>query len=94
MRSLNRGSFRASPTHKFKLDRALVCVNQKNEEELQAFGKADLFERMKNISYQFITGMLMASPLFAFTTGFALNREILEYTSSFFENRLREQELN
>ncbi len=24
MRSLNRGSFRASPTHKFKLDRALV----------------------------------------------------------------------
>ncbi len=25
MRSLNRGSFRASPTHKFKLDRALVA---------------------------------------------------------------------
>ncbi len=27
MRSLNRGSFRASPTHKFKLDRALVSPN-------------------------------------------------------------------
>ncbi len=26
MRSLNRGSFRASPTHKFKLDRALAIL--------------------------------------------------------------------
>ncbi len=61
----------------------IIHLTSANQQEINAFGAADTYERMRRVSYQIMTTFLtLGIPYYGLTRGFALSRDLISPSQS------------